>query len=99
MTTDILLIAGPQDSDEELVAAAAAADPLRVTILIDQDDPTWSWNETPDAAARRDRLAALLTATEIATGAAVVGTIGDPVQLQLAAYDFVVGGREILTAA
>lgn len=97
--TEILLIAGPETRDEELVAAAAAHHPHHVMVLIEGDDPTWSWNETPMAVQRRERLAELLTATQLATGAAVVGTVGDPVQLELAAYDFVVGGRRVLTAA
>lgn len=98
--TEILLIAGTDSRDEELVAAAAAHHPDYVTVLIQGDDPTWSWADTPAAVQRRDRLATLLTATERATdGATVVGLVGDPVQLELAAYDFVVGGRKILTAA
>lgn len=97
--TEILLIAGSDSRDEELVAAAAAHHPHYVTVLIEGDDPTWSWNETPAAEQRRDRLATLLTSTERATGAAVLGLVGDPVQLELAEYDFVVGGRKVLTAA
>ena len=79
---EILLIAGPEGRDDELVAAAAAHHPRRVTVLIEAHDPSWGWSETPHAAvARRDRLATLLTAVERATGATVVGLVGDPAEL------------------
>lgn len=81
--TDILLIAGPEGHDDQLVASAAAHHPQHVTVLIEAADPAWSWSETRTAAARRDRLAALLTATELATGAAVVGLVGDPSRLEI----------------
>ena len=42
---DILLIAGPEGRDDELVAAAAAHHPRRVTVLIEADDPNWGWSE------------------------------------------------------
>jgi hypothetical protein len=99
MMTEILLIAGPEGRDAELVASAAAHHPHRVTVLIEADDPTWSWSETRAAVARRDRLATLLTATELATGAAVVGLVGDPARIEGAAFDAVVGGSNLLTAA
>ncbi len=97
--TEILLIAGPEGRDAELVASAAAHHPHRVTVLIGADDPPWSWSETRAAVARRERLATLLTATELATGATVVGLVGDPGQLDGAAFDAVVGGSNLLTAA
>lgn len=97
--TEILLIAGPEGRDAELVASAAAHKPHHVTVLIEADDPTWSWSETRAAAARRDRLATLLTATELATGASVVGLVGDAAHIEAAGFDAVVGGRDLLTAA
>jgi hypothetical protein len=99
MMTEILLIAGPEGHDDELVASAAAHRPEHVTVLIDANDPTWSWSETRAARARRDRLATLLTATELATGAAVVGMVGDAAHLEVGGFDAVVGGRDLLTAA
>lgn len=97
--TDILLIAGPEGHDDELVASAAAHHPHHVTVLIEADDSAWSWSETRTATARRDRLATLLTATELATGASVVGLVGDPAHLEVGGFDAVVGGRNLLTAA
>jgi hypothetical protein len=99
MMTDILLIAGPEGHDAELVASAAAYQPQHVTVLIDASDPQWSWSETQAARERRDRLATLLTATSLATGAAVVGMVGDPTRIEVAGFDAVIGSRTILTAA
>jgi hypothetical protein len=99
MMTDILLIAGPAGHDDELVASAAAHHPHHVTVLIEADDPTWSWSETQAARGRRDRLATLLTATSLATGAAVVGMVGDPTHLEVDGFDAVIGSRNLLTAA
>jgi hypothetical protein len=95
----ILLIAGPQGRDGELVAAAAAYRPRRVTVLIEADDPNWGWSDAGSAAARRDRLAMLLTAVETATGASVVGLVGDPDELWLGAFDAVVGCVDLRNAA
>lgn len=96
---DILLIAGPEGHDEELVASAAAHHPHHVTVLIEGDDPAWSWSPEPVAQARRDRLATLLTATALATGAGVVGLVGDPARLAVGGFDAVVGARTALTTA
>jgi len=52
---DILLIAGPEGRDDELVAAAAAHHPQRVTVLIEADDPNWGWSEKRIASTRRPR--------------------------------------------
>jgi hypothetical protein len=99
MMTDILLIAGPEGHDAELVASAAAYRPRHVTVLIEAEDPTWADSDAPTAQARRDRLASLLTATALATGAGVVGLVGDSTQLQVQGFDAIVGSRTLLTAA
>ena len=97
---EILLIAGQEDRDDELVTAAAAYRPHRVTVLIGADDPSWAWSERRIASARRDRLATLLTAVERATGATVVGLVGDPVELERGrGFDAVVGNAHLRTAA
>ena len=99
MMTDILLIAGPDGHDDELVASAAAYNPQHVTVLIEANDPAWSWSETEVARERRDRLAMLLTATSMATGAAVVGIVGDATRLEVRGFDAIIGPRTLLTAA
>jgi len=96
---DILLIAGQEGRDDELVAAAAAHRPRRVTVLIEGRDPSWGWSEHRVASARRDRLATLLTAVERATGATVVGLVGDAAALQLGGFDAIVGGSTLQAAA
>ena len=96
----ILLIAGGEGRDAELVTAAAGHRPHRVTVLIEADpDPDWASSEQHVASGRRDRLATLLTAVERATGASVVGLVGDPLELDLSAFDAIVGGAELRTAA
>jgi len=101
MTTnaEVLLIAGPDGRDDELIAAAAAHGPRRVTVLIEAQDPSWSWSEQHVAASRRDRLAELLTAVERATGASVIGLVGNPDELELGGFDAIVGGAHLRTAA
>jgi hypothetical protein len=96
---EILLIAGPEGRDEELVAAAAARRPRRVTVLIEADDPSWGWSEQHAASTRRDRLAALLSAVEAATGATVVGLVGHADELVPPMFDAVIDGRRVLSAA
>jgi hypothetical protein len=96
---EILLVAGPDGRDDELVAAAAVHRPRHVTVLIEAADPSWGWSERRVASARRDRLAALLTAVERATGASVVGLVGDPAELWLGGFDAIVGDVHLRTAA
>lgn len=75
---DVLAIAGDASRDEELVEEVARRHPREVTIVIDDDVAgAWEWDETPRGHAVRDRLARLLTAIELRTGAAVMGLVGD----------------------
>jgi hypothetical protein len=86
---DILLITGPEEHDDELVTAAAAVHPRRVTVLMEADAPTWTWDETNAARERADRLAGIITRAERATGALVIGLVGDPRRLDTTAFDAV----------
>jgi hypothetical protein len=86
---DILLITGPEEHDDELVTAAAAVHPHRVTVLMEADAPTWTWDETNAARERADRLAGLITRVERTTGALVVGLVGDPRALDTTSFDTV----------
>jgi hypothetical protein len=99
MNNEILLIAGPEGRDDELVATAATHTPRRVTVLIAAEDANWGWSEGRAALARRNRLAGLLTAVERATGASVVGLVGDPARFDLGRFDAVVGEHGLRTAA
>ncbi|MBS1869557.1 MAG: hypothetical protein JSS99_07830 [Actinobacteria bacterium] len=96
---EVLLIAGPDARDDELVAAAAAHRPRRVTVLIEAQDPSWCWSEQHVAATRRDRLAELLTVVERATGASVIGLVGNAGELDLGGFDAIVGGAHLCSAA
>jgi len=91
MTNDILLIAGPEDHDAELVAAAIAAHPHRATVLLAPDAPTWTWNDFAAEHERSDRLAALIAQIERSTGALVIGLLGDPALVDTSNYDAVLG--------
>lgn len=76
---DVLAIAGDASRDEELVEEVARRHPREVTIVIDEEDDAgvWAWEESSRGGAVRDRLARLLTAIELRTGAAVMGLVGD----------------------
>lgn len=91
MTNDILLIAGPEDHDADLVAAAIAAHPRRATVLLSPDAPTWTWNDVIAERERSDRLAGLIARIERSTGALVIGLLGDPAHVDTSGYDAVVG--------
>jgi len=95
----ILLITGPEGRDDELVVAAAAHHPRRVTVLIEAEDPNWGWSEQRVATARRDRLARLLTAVEQATGATVVGLVAERAELDRERFDAVVSDTPLPAAA
>jgi len=95
----ILLIAGPEGRDDELVAAAAAHHPRRVTVLIEAEDPNWGWSEQRVASARRDRLARLLTAVEQATGATVVGLVAERAEIDRQGFDAIVTDAPVPAAA
>lgn len=95
----ILLITGPEGRDDALVAAAAAHHPRRVTVLIEAEDPNWGWSERRVAAARRDRLARLLTAVEQATGATVVGLVAERAEVDRRRFDAIVSDAPLPAAA
>lgn len=82
MHDDVLLIAGDASRDPELVEEVARRHPREVTIVIDEDghdgdEDRWAWDESPRARAVRERLATLLSAVELRTGASVMGRVGD----------------------
>ena len=91
--TDVLAIVGPPEYDEELLAQLGRRRADRVTVLIDEPASEWACDESDSGRAVRDRLARLLRAIERRTGAAVVGTAGDPAQLRGWRFDHVVDGR------
>jgi hypothetical protein len=96
--SDLLAIVGPNEDDEELLDEIARRRPDRVTVLVEDGDRDWAFDDSRAGRAMRDRLAALLHAIERRTGAVVVGLAGDRKQLLGWRFDRVVGGRVPLTA-
>ena len=79
--SDLLAIFGLAVSDSELLAQIAAMEPDRVTVLLGDEDAQWAFDDSAAGVAVRDRLAKLLAAIELQTGATVVGLAGDREQL------------------
>ena len=88
--SDLLLIVGPADADTKLVDEIARRRPDRVTVLVEDGEPDWAFDDTGAGRALRDRLAGLLQAIEARTGAAVVGMAGSKDQLRGWRFDRVV---------
>jgi AmiR/NasT family two-component response regulator len=96
--SDLLVIVGFSDQDDQLLEEIAQRRPDRVTVLVEQPDRDWATAESDRARATRERLARLLGAIENRTGAAVLGTVGDREQLLGWRFDRVVGERAAATA-
>ncbi len=79
--SDVLAIFGAPDQDDELVAEITRLHPSRVTVLLADLDSDWAFDDSPGGDRLRERLAGLLTAIELRTGARVAGTAGDREQL------------------
>ncbi len=90
---DLLLIAGAEDRDEDLLEETVTARPRRVTVLIEDAGREWAWDDSPAGLALRERLAQLLHSIERRTDARVIGLAGDREQLFGWHFDTVVGGR------
>jgi len=90
--TDLLLIIGPEQRDEDLLEETVSARPKRVTVLIEDGDREWAWDDSPAGLALRDRLAKLLHSIERRTNAKVVGLAGKREQLFGWRFDGVIGG-------
>ena len=91
--TDLLLIVGAEDRDEDLLAQAVTARPRRVTVLIEDNHHDWAMDDSPAGVALRDRLARLLHSIERRTNARVIGLAGDRAQLFGWRFDRVLGGQ------
>jgi hypothetical protein len=91
--SDLLAIVGPSDAEDELIDEIASWRPARVTVLVQDGDTDWPFDDSLSGLARRDRLAGLLYAIERRTGASVVGLVGDPDQLLGSSFDRVLTSR------
>lgn len=96
--SDLLAICGTSESDVELIAAIARRHPRRVTVLIEDVDIDWAYDDSPAAVALRDRLAALMAAIERETGATVTGLAGSRAQLEGWRFDAEVDTRTPVAA-
>jgi hypothetical protein len=95
--SDLLAIFGPSDSDSELISEIAWLHPTRVTVLIEDMDARWAFDESPTGMELRDRLAALMAAIERDTGATVTGLAGSRDQLVGWRFDREVTGHASVT--
>ena len=96
--SDVLAIFGPLDSDAHLISEIARLHPTRVTVLIEEVDANWAYDESPSGVELRDRLAGLMAAIERETGATVTGLAGSRDQLLGWRFDREVGGRTPVAA-
>ncbi|MGZ4175788.1 MAG: hypothetical protein ACXVUX_06205 [Solirubrobacteraceae bacterium] len=96
--SDVLAIFGPLDSDSELMGEIARLHPTRVTVLIEDVDANWAYDESPAGTDLRNRLAGLMAAIERETGAAVTGLAGSRDQLLGWWFDREVGGHPAIAA-
>ena len=96
--SDLLAIFGPLDSDSELISEISRLHPRRVTVLIEDVEADWAYDESPAGVELRNRLAALMAAIERETGAAVTGLAGSRDQLVGWRFDREVGGRSLIAA-
>lgn len=97
---ELLAIAGSVEFDGPLIDEVAAHRPRAVTVLLDSPDggDGWVHDTSPEGEGRRDRLARLLTAAELATGAAVVGFVGPAERADTNRYAAVLGGEPLVAA-
>jgi hypothetical protein len=96
--SDVLAIFGPLDSDSHLIAEIAHLHPTRVTVLIEEVDTNWAYDESPAGVGLRDRLARLMAAIERETGATVTGLAGSRDQLLGWRFDREVSGHTAIAA-
>jgi hypothetical protein len=96
--TDLLAIFGPSDSDSNLISEISRLHPTRVTVLIEDVEADWAFDDSRAGVELRDRLAALMAAIERGTGATVTGLAGSREQLIGWRFDREVRGRTPIAA-
>jgi hypothetical protein len=92
--SDLLAIVRQQDTDEQLLAEITRRRPDRVTVLVDDPEADLELDDADSGSIVRDRLAGLMSAIELRTGASVVGLAGSRNQLLGWRFDRVVGDRD-----
>ena len=96
--SDLLAIFGPSDSDSDLISEISRLHPGRVTVLIEDVDDNWAYDETAAGVDLRNRLAALMAAIERDTGATVTGLAGSRDQLVGWRFDREISGHTAIAA-
>lgn len=96
--SDLLAIFGSSDSDIDLISEISRMRPSRVTVLIEDADPNWAYDDSAAGVELRDRLASLMAAIERDTGASVTGLAGSRNQLLGWRFDREVSARALLAA-
>jgi hypothetical protein len=96
--SDLLAIFGPSDNDTYLISEISRLHPRRVTVLIEDVDANWAYDDSVAGVELRDRLAALMAAIERDTGAIVTGLAGSRDQLTGWRFDREVSGRTPVAA-
>ncbi|MFZ0042407.1 MAG: hypothetical protein WAK93_13935 [Solirubrobacteraceae bacterium] len=91
--SDLLAIFGPPETDAEVLGEISRLHPSRVTVLVEDVDVGWAYDDSPSGARLRERLASLLTAIETGTGASVAGFAGHRDQLRGWRFDREVSGH------
>jgi hypothetical protein len=79
--SDLLAIFTGADDDADVLNRIVAYGPDRVTVLLTDEGSELMDDDSDQAEALRDRMAALLNTIERETGATVVGLAGDRAQL------------------
>jgi hypothetical protein len=96
--SDLLATFGPSDSDSDLISEISRLHPWRVTVLIEDVDDNWAYDETTAGVELRNRLAALMAAIERDTGATVTGLAGSRDQLVGWRFDREISGHAAIAA-
>jgi hypothetical protein len=96
--SDLLATFGPSDSDSDLISEISRLHPWRVTVLIEDVDDNWAYDETTAGVELRNRLAALMAAIERDTGATVTGLAGSRDQLVGWRFDREISGHTAIAA-
>ncbi len=91
--SDLLAIFGAPEADAELISEIARLHPSRVTVLMQDADPDWAFDDSVAGMRLRERLGDLLTEIERRTGASVAGMAGDREQLLGRRFDLELSGR------
>jgi hypothetical protein len=89
--SDLLAIVGPDEDEARLLEEIVSWRPRRVTLLVADRNGDWAHDDSDAGLEIRDRIARLLLAIELRTGAAVVGLAGDRGQLSGWRFDHIVG--------